>query len=96
MCTDAIVDKSVGAMSGVVADTFVDGYILVVTVVTIAFVSAAETAHGFEVSACSLTGVVFGGVPRVAVEGDEHGLVAVMTALEFTLPAPLEDSSISC
>ena len=60
--------------------------IIVVTAAVIAFEFAFDVSHAAEM----LTGAIMDGTSGIAAE------VAVMTALEFTLPAPLEDSSISC
>ena len=73
-------------MLGVGAGTLVD----VEVVVAITFDFAFDLSRAAEMLTGSLTVVIIASAHGIAAE------VAVVTALEFTLPAPLEDSSISC
>ena len=41
-------------------------------------------------------GLIIGGAPDIGVEVNASGFAAVMTALEFALLAPLEDSFLCC
>ena len=83
---DVAIDVAVIVMLGVGAGTLVD----VEVVVAITFDLAFDLSRAAEMLPDLLPVVVMDGTTGIAAE------VAVMTALEFTLSAPLEDSSISC
>ena len=81
-----LTELSTGAIVGVVPDVTTAIAVMMTALEFIAFEFTFDVSHAAEM----LTGVIMDGTIGIAAE------VAVMTALEFTLPAPLEDSSISC
>ena len=88
--TDWVLDESVDVTLGRDNSVFAGSLFIVGTAVFVCSDLAFEVPPAIKTFADLLTGIIIGGAPGTSAE------VAVMTALEFTLPAPLEDSSISC
>ena len=89
MRAEVVIDVSAVVMLGVSVNILVDLGIIVVTVAVIGFEFVVKVALAVEV----LAGVIIGGGPA---EVKASSLAPVMTALEFALLAPLEDSFLCC
>ena len=90
VCADVTTNVSVIVMIGVGAGALGDVEVVVTSAAAIAFDIVFKVSHDVEALPGLLTGAIIASAHGIAAE------VAVMTVLEFTLPAPLEDSSISC
>ena len=92
MRADVMIDVSAVEMLGILGDVDIIAEINVVAVVEIAFDFLARVSYALEV----LTGQVVGSTSGIGADVRVSGLAAMMTALDFAVPALLEGSSLSC
>ena len=91
----AVVFIDVSAVASA-ADVFANIEIVVVTIAVIAFDFVVDVAYSAELLARMWTGPIFDGTPGSGAEVNASGVAAVMTALEFALPAPFIEPFLSC
>ena len=90
VCADVVIDVSNAVMLGVGVDMVAGFEIIVKTVVMIDSESIIEVSSETAVCADVRSGAMIGGAPDSA-EANASAVTPVMMALEFAVPAPLEE-----